>query len=117
MASSLRRAAISGGRSVAAAVLLGEALKNLVCADAVSKPERHTSRWPLHRWSRFEAQPGALIPRHSASAPSEWLTNDAIPCYIASTTEETHRIIRENVHRSPCIAGRFNRLGRGMPVD
>jgi len=28
-----------------------------------------------------------------------------IPCYIAYTNEETHRIIRENLHRSPLYSG------------
>ncbi len=34
-----------------------------------------------------------------------------MPCYIAFTTEETHRIIRENVHRSPMYSGQIQSIG------
>jgi len=34
-----------------------------------------------------------------------------VPCYIAYTTEETHRIIRENVHRSPMYSGQIKSIG------
>jgi tRNA uridine 5-carboxymethylaminomethyl modification enzyme len=34
-----------------------------------------------------------------------------VPCYIASTTAETHRIIRENVHRSPMYSGQIQSIG------
>ena len=35
----------------------------------------------------------------------------AVPCYITYTTSETHRIIRENIHRSPLYGGKI--VGRG----
>jgi tRNA uridine 5-carboxymethylaminomethyl modification enzyme len=35
----------------------------------------------------------------------------SVPCYITYTTEETHRIIRENIHRSPLYGGKI--VGRG----
>ena len=34
-----------------------------------------------------------------------------MPCYIAFTTAETHRIIRENVHRSPMYSGQIQSIG------
>ena len=34
-----------------------------------------------------------------------------MPCYIAFTTEKTHRIIRENVHRSPMYSGQIHSTG------
>jgi tRNA uridine 5-carboxymethylaminomethyl modification enzyme len=34
-----------------------------------------------------------------------------VPCYIAFTTEETHRVIRENVHRSPMYSGQIQSTG------
>src|SRR5947199_4813120 len=34
-----------------------------------------------------------------------------VPCYIAFTTLETHRIIRENVHRSPMYSGQIQSIG------
>jgi tRNA uridine 5-carboxymethylaminomethyl modification enzyme len=35
----------------------------------------------------------------------------AVPCFITYTNAETHRIIRENIHRSPLYGGRI--VGRG----
>ncbi len=34
-----------------------------------------------------------------------------VPCYIAFTTPETHRVIRENVHRSPMYSGQIQSIG------
>ena len=34
-----------------------------------------------------------------------------MPCYIAWTTPETQRIIRENVHRSPMYSGQIHSIG------
>jgi len=34
-----------------------------------------------------------------------------VPCYIAWTSAETHRIIRENVHRSPMYSGQIQSIG------
>ncbi len=35
----------------------------------------------------------------------------ALPCYITWTNEDTHRIIRENIHRSPLYGGKI--VGKG----
>lgn len=34
-----------------------------------------------------------------------------VPCYVAYTNEETHRVIRENIHRSPMYSGRIEGIG------
>ena len=34
-----------------------------------------------------------------------------VPCYIAYTNEETHRVIRENIHRSPMYSGKIEGVG------
>lgn len=34
-----------------------------------------------------------------------------VPCYIAYTNEETHRVIKENIHRSPMYSGRIEGVG------
>jgi tRNA uridine 5-carboxymethylaminomethyl modification enzyme len=39
------------------------------------------------------------------------VTRPAVPCFITYTTAETHRIIRENIHRSPLYGGKI--VGRG----
>ena len=38
------------------------------------------------------------------------LTN-TLPCYLTWTTEETHRIIRENLHRAPMFTGAIEGIG------
>ncbi len=35
----------------------------------------------------------------------------SLPCWITYTTPETHRIIRENIHRSPLYGGRIKGVG------
>lgn len=34
-----------------------------------------------------------------------------VPCYIAYTNEETHKVIRENIHRSPMYSGKIEGVG------
>ncbi len=37
--------------------------------------------------------------------------NNLVSCYIAYTNEETHRVIKENLHRSPMYSGRIEGVG------
>ena len=37
--------------------------------------------------------------------------NDQMPCYLTYTNEKTHKIIRDNLHRSPLYSGRINGTG------
>ncbi len=61
-------------------------------------------------WSRFERQDGDPEP-----TPFSFLTGrierDQVPCYIAYTTEETHRILREAIPRSPLYSGQIEGIG------
>src|SRR5690348_5637321 len=61
-------------------------------------------------WKRFEVQPGDADPT-PFSFRTKRITQKQVPCYIAFTTEETHRIIRENVHRSPMYSGQIKSIG------
>ncbi len=96
-----------------AAVLLGEALKNLGlrgCRLKTGTPPRLDGR--SIDWSRFEAQPGDAEPTPFSFRTKLVAHHDRqVPCYIAFTTEETHRIIRENVHRSPMYSGQIQSIG------
>ena len=96
-----------------AAVLLGEALKNLDlrgCRLKTGTPPRLDGR--SIDWSRFEAQPGDVDPTPFSFRTQQIALHDQqVPCYIAATTEETHRIIRENVHRSPMYSGQIQSIG------
>jgi tRNA uridine 5-carboxymethylaminomethyl modification enzyme len=96
-----------------AAVLLGEALKKLGlrgCRLKTGTPPRLDGR--TIDWARFERQPGDLDPTPFSFRTRRVAHHDSqVPCYIAFTTAETHRIIRENVHRSPMYSGQIHSTG------
>src|ERR1700722_20345801 len=96
-----------------AAILLGEALKNLGlrgCRLKTGTPPRLDGR--SIDWSRFAKQPGDVDPTPFSFRTKRVAHHDSqVPCYIAYTTAETHRIIRENVHRSPMYSGQIQSIG------
>ncbi|MGA7572823.1 MAG: tRNA uridine-5-carboxymethylaminomethyl(34) synthesis enzyme MnmG [Terriglobales bacterium] len=96
-----------------AAVLLGEALKRMGlrgCRLKTGTPPRLDGR--TIDWTRFERQPGDLDPTPFSFRTRRVAHHDSqVPCYIAFTTEETHRIIRDNVHRSPMYSGQIQSTG------
>jgi tRNA uridine 5-carboxymethylaminomethyl modification enzyme len=61
-------------------------------------------------WSRFEKQPGDSDP-----TPFSFLTKairrEQVFCHIGFTTEETRRIVRENIGRSPLFSGQIHGIG------
>jgi tRNA uridine 5-carboxymethylaminomethyl modification enzyme len=61
-------------------------------------------------WSAFEAQPGDPVP-----TPFSFLTakieREQIQCHIAYTTDETHRILRGAIGRSPLYSGQIEGIG------
>jgi tRNA uridine 5-carboxymethylaminomethyl modification enzyme len=95
------------------AVLLGEALKKLGlrgCRLKTGTPPRLDGR--TIDWSRFAVQPGDEDPTPFSFRTKRVAHHDSqVPCYIAWTTAETHRIIRENVHRSPMYSGQIQSIG------
>ena len=64
-------------------------------------------------FSKMEEQPGEqVITPFSYRTDREKLNSiDQISCYIVYTNEETHRIIRENLHRSPLYSGAIKGTG------
>jgi tRNA uridine 5-carboxymethylaminomethyl modification enzyme len=91
--------------------LLGESLKLLGlrgCRLKTGTPPRLDGR--SINWSRFAVQPGDSDPT-PFSFRTRKITQKQVPCYVAFTTEETHRIIRENVHRSPMYSGQIKSIG------
>jgi tRNA uridine 5-carboxymethylaminomethyl modification enzyme len=96
-----------------AAVLLGEALKQLGlrgCRLKTGTPPRLDGR--TIDWSKFQVQPGDDDPTPFSFRTRRVAHHDSqVPCYIAWTTAETHRIIRENVHRSPMYSGQIHSVG------
>jgi tRNA uridine 5-carboxymethylaminomethyl modification enzyme len=96
-----------------AAVLLGEALKQLGlrgCRLKTGTPPRLDGR--TIDWSKFQVQPGDEDPTPFSFRTRRVAHHDSqVPCYIAWTTPGTHRIIRENVHRSPMYSGQIHSVG------
>ena len=96
-----------------AAVLLGESLKKLGlrgCRLKTGTPPRLDGR--TIDWSKFDIQPGDADPTPFSFRTRQIALHDKqVPCYIAFTTDETHRIIRENVHRSPMYSGQIQSIG------
>jgi len=95
------------------AVLLGESLKKLGlrgCRLKTGTPPRLDGR--SIDWSRFTLQPGDADPTPFSFRTKRVAHHDSqVPCYIAWTSPETHRIIRENVHRSPMYSGQIQSIG------
>ena len=95
------------------AVLLGESLKKLGlrgCRLKTGTPPRLDGR--TIEWSRFEIQPGDQDPTPFSFRTRRVAHHDSqVPCYIAWTSPETQRIIRENVHRSPMYSGQIQSIG------
>lgn len=61
-------------------------------------------------FTKTEIQNGDAIPR-----PFSYMTQNVlvrqIPCYITRTTEKTHEIIRENIHKSAMYSGQIEGIG------
>ncbi|MGA8439624.1 MAG: tRNA uridine-5-carboxymethylaminomethyl(34) synthesis enzyme MnmG [Candidatus Sulfotelmatobacter sp.] len=95
------------------AVLLGESLKKLGlrgCRLKTGTPPRLDGR--SIDWTRFTPQPGDIDPTPFSFRTKRVAHHDSqIPCYLAWTSPETHRIIRENVHRSPMYSGQIQSIG------
>jgi tRNA uridine 5-carboxymethylaminomethyl modification enzyme len=95
------------------AVLLGESLKKLGlrgCRLKTGTPPRLDGR--SIDWSRFTLQPGDVDPTPFSFRTKRVAHHDSqVPCYIAWTSPETQRIIRENVHRSPMYSGQIQSIG------
>ncbi|MDP9159009.1 MAG: tRNA uridine-5-carboxymethylaminomethyl(34) synthesis enzyme MnmG [Acidobacteriota bacterium] len=95
------------------AVLLGESLKQLGlrgCRLKTGTPPRLDGR--TIDWSHFQLQPGDVDPTPFSFRTKRVAHHDSqVPCYIAWTTPETQRIIRDNVHRSPMYSGQIQSIG------
>ena len=94
-----------------ASVYLGESLKRLGFRCGRLKtgtPPRLDAR--TIDWSRFEAQPGDSEPT-PFSFRTTAIPQPQVVCHIAYTTAETHRILRDNLHRSPLYSGQIQGIG------
>ncbi len=61
-------------------------------------------------FSKMEPQPGDENPQSFSFDTTAPLNNSGV-CYLTYTNEETHRVIRENLHRSPLFSGEIEGIG------
>lgn len=61
-------------------------------------------------WSACEEQPGDNPPT-PFSFMTDAVTVPQISCFITHTTDDTHRIIRDNLHRAPMYSGQIQGVG------
>ena len=61
-------------------------------------------------FSKMELQPGDETPEPFSFRTTHPLNNQAV-CYLTYTNEETHRVIRDNLHRSPMYDGTISGVG------
>jgi len=61
-------------------------------------------------FDRMTLQPGD-IPMLPFSFSHATIERETIPCYITYTNPQTHRIIRDNIHRSPLYGGKIKGIG------
>jgi tRNA uridine 5-carboxymethylaminomethyl modification enzyme len=93
------------------AVLLGEALRRLGFEMGRLKtgtPPRLDAR--TIDFSPFQIQPGDPIPT-PFSFRTKAISQPQTVCWITYTNAETHRLIRENVHRAPLYSGQIKSIG------
>ncbi|MBR3995457.1 MAG: tRNA uridine-5-carboxymethylaminomethyl(34) synthesis enzyme MnmG [Clostridia bacterium] len=62
-------------------------------------------------YSQMEKQYGDETPEHFSYHTKDFSDSAHLPCYVIYTNAETHRIIRENLHRSPLYSGQIEGTG------
>ncbi|MBI1357069.1 MAG: tRNA uridine-5-carboxymethylaminomethyl(34) synthesis enzyme MnmG [Acidobacteria bacterium] len=94
-----------------ASIPLGERLRSLGFRCGRLKtgtPPRLDGR--TIRWEWFEPQPGDAEPT-PFSFRTERIEREQIQCHIGYTTEQTHKILRDSVSRSPLYSGQIEGIG------
>ncbi|RUS48786.1 tRNA uridine-5-carboxymethylaminomethyl(34) synthesis enzyme MnmG [Cohnella sp. AR92] len=97
----------SGPNNQQPAVKLSESLRNLglqlVRFKTGTPPRVHEDTIDF---SKTEIQPGDEKPKYF-SFETEYMehANNQIPCWLTYTSEETHQIINDNLHRAPMFTG------------
>ncbi len=97
----------TGPNGLQAATHLTDSLKNLgieMRRFKTGTPARMDGR--SLDYDKMEIQKGdeRIVPFSFSTDPEE-IQREQVPCYLTYTNEETHKIIRENLDRSPIYAG------------
>ena len=101
----------SGPDGMHASLTLTDALKKLglpLRRFKTGTPPRVNAR--SVDFSQMEVQPGDKTPLPFSFSTEHPPENQAV-CYLTYTTEETHRVIRENLDRSPIYSGVIEGIG------
>ena len=101
----------SGPDGLAAAGALSESLKGLgvtLRRFKTGTPPRVNAR--SVDFSKLELQEGDQTPVPFSFSTEDPPENQAV-CWLTYTTEETHRVIRDNLHRSPLFSGVIQGVG------
>ena len=101
----------SGPDGMHASLTLADALKKLglpLRRFKTGTPPRVNAR--SVDFSQMEVQPGDKTPPPFSFSTEHPPENQAV-CYLTYTTEETHRVIRENLDRSPIYSGVIEGVG------
>jgi tRNA uridine 5-carboxymethylaminomethyl modification enzyme len=61
-------------------------------------------------YSKTEIQPGDEVPRAFSYETTKFIT-DQLPCWLTYTSEQTHKLIDNNLHRSPMYSGMIKGTG------
>jgi tRNA uridine 5-carboxymethylaminomethyl modification enzyme len=61
-------------------------------------------------YSKTEIQPGDDVPRAFSYETTKYIT-DQLPCWLTYTSEQTHLLIDQNLHRSPMYSGMIKGTG------
>lgn len=61
-------------------------------------------------WGMLEPQPGDENPK-PFSFSNNFIRREQLPCYITYTNENTHRVITNNLHKSPLYSGEIKGIG------
>ena len=101
----------SGPDGVSSAKKLSKCLKDLgikIVRFKTGTPARINKK--SIDFSKMEIQEGD-IHTEMFSFEDEIINKKQLPCYLTYTNEETHRVIRENLHRSPLYGGEIEGTG------
>jgi tRNA uridine 5-carboxymethylaminomethyl modification enzyme len=64
---------------------------------------------PAYRDDCARRLPGFLNPVYPIEHSTSW--RPQLPCYLVHSTEETYRVVKENLHRSPIVSGFIEATG------
>jgi tRNA uridine 5-carboxymethylaminomethyl modification enzyme len=110
LGTSLRRRGFTVGRMKTGTPARG--LGASLDRDRMERQEPDPVALPFSFATPGARQPGARQPgARQPDAHGAVVRRPAVPCWITYTNSETHRVIRENLHRSPLYGGKI--VGRG----